>query len=176
MKLLILVARTLDRAGVPFALAGASALATYGVVRSTLAIDLLTTETRVLDPALWEGLGATGARADIRCGDADDPLAGVVRFELPGERPVDLVIGRSAWQREAIERAEPLLIEGLQVRVLRPADLVLLKLYAGAPHDLRDIELLLARVDRDAVAGEVERRLDALAVGARDLRRRLRAS
>jgi hypothetical protein len=46
-----------------------------------------------------------GIEVEIRRGDADDPLAGVVRLASPGNRPADLVVGRSAWQARTLERA-----------------------------------------------------------------------
>lgn len=84
MTLLALVSRTLDSRGVAHAVIGATALAVHGVSRATADIDLLATDPACLDPALWAEVAATGARSDIRRGDVDDPLAGVVR-KVPGE-------------------------------------------------------------------------------------------
>ena len=65
-------------------------------------IDLLTTDTRVLDAGTWRSLSAD---VDIRRGDLDDPLAGVVRAAVADDRPIDVVVGRHAWQTHAVERA-----------------------------------------------------------------------
>ena len=82
----------LDRTRVPFALIGAAALAIHGVSRSTLDIDLLVTDRRVLDPSHWTAL-PDRIGCDVRPGDSADPLAGVIRFRAPGERDVD-ILGR----------------------------------------------------------------------------------
>ena len=96
-----------------------------------------------------------------------------MRIEADGERDVDVVVGRSAWQSEAVDRAQPLLIAGIRLRVVTPADLVLFKLYAGGSQDRWDIEQLLAGSNRESLIQEVESRLAALPGNARQSRQRL---
>ncbi|HWI19776.1 MAG TPA: hypothetical protein VNT81_18615 [Vicinamibacterales bacterium] len=134
-------------AGVRCALIGAAALAARGVARSTFDIDLLTTDRRVLDARAWAALPSIAV--DIRRGDVDDPLAGVVRITLDADRPIDVVVGKHPWQARAVERAE--VIDGGMPIVLA-RDLVLLKLYAGGTQDLWDIRELLARADKTLAA------------------------
>jgi hypothetical protein len=148
------VCAVLDDHAVTYALIGAAALAARGVARSTFDIDLLTADRRVLETYTWRSLGDG---VDIRRGDLDDPLAGVVRVTLGADRPVDVVVGRHGWQSRVVERAEPL---GGRVPVALARDLVLLKLYAGGSQDLWDIGELLrhgppslpAEVDDDVAA------------------------
>jgi hypothetical protein len=135
----------LTAAGVRFALGGAVAMAAHGASRATSDIDLLTTDARVLVPRFWENLDAP---ADVRQGDFDDPLRGVVRISSSGERMVDVVVHLFEWQAEAIARAVPRGILGATVPLLSAADLVLMKLYAGGPQDLWDIEQLLTQARR----------------------------
>jgi hypothetical protein len=97
----------------------------------------------------------------------------VVRVQLPDERDVDLVVGRHLWQQEMLTRADPI-TTGAPLSVVRAADLVLLKLYAGGSQDCWDIEQLLALPAAPAVAEEVEVRLGALPERASALWRRLR--
>lgn len=149
----------LNHAGIAHALIGASALAARGVARSTYDIDLLTTDERVLEPRLWHSLSSDGLRIDIRRGDADDPLGGVVRVETANERPVDVILGKLAWQQRAVERAE-LVAGGPPVVLAR--DLVLLKLYAGGTQDLWDVRELLRQPGSAQLAGEVTADLAAL--------------
>ena len=138
---------------VPCALIGAAALAAHGVARSTYDIDLLTTDARVLGRGLWAALEREGATVDIRRGDAEDPLGGVIRVETTGDRPVDIILGKDGWQTRAVERADhgP---EGAPV--VRPRDLVLLKLYAGGTQDLWDVRELLQLPGRDRLVADVE--------------------
>ena len=125
------------------------------MARSTFDIDLLTTDRRVLDAGTWR---AFGADVDLRRGDADDPLAGVVRIAIADDRPIDVVVGRHAWQARAVERAEAL---GGRAPVALARDLVLLKLYSGGSQDLWDIGELL-RHSPASLVDEVDADLAAL--------------
>ncbi len=102
---------------------------------------------------------ASGIAVEVRRADADDPLAGVVRCSGRDERPVDVIVGRGAWQRRAVERASALPVAGRSIPVVLPRDLVLLKLYAGGPQDAWDVAQLVALDPRaswiDAVAGDL---------------------
>lgn len=160
------VMSALDARGIAHALIGAAALAAAGVARSTLDLDLLTVDPRVLDQAGWAALRDAGVEVEVRRGDSDDPLAGVVRLSMTGERPVDIILGRHAWQGRAVDRAQQL---PSGFRVVMPRDLVLLKLYAGGTQDLWDIRQLLMVLDSPQLAAEVEADLSDLPAEARDL-------
>lgn len=175
MSLLQRVATHLAAQEVPFAAIGAAAMAVYGVTRSTMDVDLLVTEPRCLGESTWRGFGTSGGEeVEIRRGDADDPLAGVVRIAARGERNVDVVVGKHRWQRDAIARAQVRSVAGCDLPVVAAADLVLLKLFAAGPQDAWDLEQLLAGADA-SVAEEVERHLGGLPQESRDLWRRLSA-
>jgi hypothetical protein len=167
------VSSQLGGRGVPHALIGAGALAVHGVSRSTFGLDLLVTDRAVLSPAFWAPLAARGDGVDVRAGDDDDPLAGVVRLSRAGSRAVDVVVGRSAWQAEAILRAGPCRLGAVPIPVAAPADLILLKLYAGGPQDAWDVEQLLALLDRPALVAAVEEQLSRLPTHAAALWRRI---
>ena len=164
MTLLDRVSEILDGEGISHAIIGAAALAAAGIARSTFDIDLLTADTRVLDEARWTGLRRSGVAVDIRTADAEDPLGGVARLEQDGERPVDVIVARHAWQSRIIERAAR--VAG-GPPVVRPADLVLLKLYAGGTQDLWDIRELLRLPGREALIALVEAELAALPASLR---------
>jgi hypothetical protein len=76
-----------------------------------------------------------------------------------GAAPVDLVVGRSAWQSGSLARAVRADLGGSAIPVLCPADLVLFKLYAGGAQGAWDVQQLLAVEDRGALIAEVECRL-----------------
>ncbi|MDE0830043.1 MAG: hypothetical protein OSB03_12665 [Vicinamibacterales bacterium] len=172
--LLDVVVDELDRRCVPFALIGAAALAVHGISRSTLDIDLLVTDRRVLDATFWAALAADIER-DSRPGDATDPLAGVIRFRAFEERDVDIVVGRGGWNIDVVTHAENARHHGRGLPTARMEDLILLKLYAGGSQDRWDIEQLLATSDKAAVIGAVERSLDRLPPDAQRLWRVLRS-
>lgn len=162
-SLLVRVVQTLDTAGIPHALIGAAALATHGISRSTLDQDLLTTDPRALDAATWTAIDEAGL--DIRRGDAADPLAGVVRVTMPGERDVDVIVGRDGWQHALLDEAETIETAEGRLRVVTPAGLALLKLYAGGTQDLWDIAQLRAAIG-PALDAEVDTRIGALPADA----------
>lgn len=161
----------LHRKRVPFALIGATALASHGLARATFDIDLITLARDVLSREFWNPLQG---EIDPRRGDFDDPLIGVVRINREGERQLDIVIPRGKYVRGVIERAEPAVLAGVTLPVARLADIVLLKLDAGGVQDRSDIERILANAP-PALISEIEDRLPELPADAAGLWARIRA-
>lgn len=153
---------------------GAGAMAVYGVSRSTRDLDILTISMDILQPDTWQPLQRAGVAVRIERGDAHDPLAGVVRLSAPPAHPIDVIVGKSPWQRGILGRSRVTAIEDVDVPVAPPAGLILLKLYAGGPQDAWDIAQLLAGPERAAVAAEVEATLEALPAECRRLWERIR--
>jgi hypothetical protein len=153
------------------ALIGAAALAAHGASRATLDIDVLTTDRRVLDRRLWEALAVP---VEVRSGDADDPLAGIARIRPPGERHIDVIVGRYAWQQRLVDEAQPGQLADVTVPIVDPCGLILLKLYAGGPQDAWDIAQLLAAGERDGVIQAVDRGVGELPGSAQELWARIR--
>jgi hypothetical protein len=151
----------LERRNVPYALIGGMAVAARGHTRFTADFDVLTTDRRVFEPGLWTELRDAGIPVDIRQGDLDDPLAGVVRI---GSKPheVDIVVGRSRWEGQIVQRAERLTIGNRPTPVALTGDLILLKLAAGGPIDQQDIMALLALGPRDDLIREVNDKISEL--------------
>ncbi|MBV8544848.1 MAG: hypothetical protein JO093_14770 [Acidobacteria bacterium] len=166
------VADLFDEQHIPFALIGAEALAVRGVPRSSYDVDLLTVDARVLSNELWEPI-RTLTNIEIRRGDLDDPLKGVVKIRPPKEKSIDVVVGRWKWQQRVIERAEPMPSEERMLPTVTTTDLILLKLDAGGPQDAWDVTSLLA-VAPEKVIAEVEERLADLKSDAKDLWQRIR--
>jgi hypothetical protein len=171
------VCRILDAIAAPYALIGGHAMAARGYPRFTVDIDLLTTDSRVLERETWSTLERAGAYLELRRGAPDDPLAGVVHILLADGTDVDIVVGRWKWESDLIARAETLTVaEGLRIRVPRTADLILLKLAAGGFMDLRDAAALIEVAGRDVVVPEVESRIDEVRPDVRAIWKELLAS
>jgi predicted nucleotidyltransferase len=162
------VCRILDGHGIRYAVIGAIAIAARGAPRSTFDFDLLTTDKRVLQASFWNELTASGVDVDVRRGDVDDPLAGVVRIGR-GIDLIDVVVGRWKWQEAIIDRAEFVEIEGIDVRLPLTSDLILLKLAAGGPLDQQDVIRLLDTGSRSHLVHEVEEHISDLDADARAL-------
>lgn len=156
------VVRLLTSLGVRFALIGGHAVSVRGYPRMTIDYDFLTTDARALKQETWRPLEAEGATVDVRVGDFDDPLAGVVHITLEDGTECDVIAGRWKWEQGVIDRAEPLDVGGLVIPVPRTSDLILLKLAAGGPHDLRDVSVLLDVDDRERLIREVSEQIESL--------------
>ena len=164
MTLLADVVAYCEQRNVRVALIGAAAMTVYGISRTTFDTDLLTVDRAVLKADFWSELADP---ADVRRGDFEDPLAGVVRIKRPGERTVDIVVGKYKFQQAVLSRATRVNVAGADVPVVTAADLVLLNLFAGGTKDLLDIEMLLHA--HPALRTEVEQHLPDLPEDAREL-------
>ena len=147
---------------VQHALIGGRALAVRGHPRFTFDVDFLTVDTAVLKDSFWAGVREEGTSVDIRKGDFDDPLRGVVRIALADGGMVDVVIAKYRWQSEVIKRAEPVDVGDATVPVPRASDLILLKLFAGGHPDLSDVRSLLDTPERNNTAAAVREHLAEL--------------
>lgn len=168
MTLLGRTVRRLADASSPTALIGGLALAVHGITRYTEDADLLSVDGRVLNDPFWEILRMEGVHVEVRRGDYDDPLRGVVRLTAEGERTVDVVVGRSVWHEEALSRRRVLHVAGEDLPVVDPADLVLLKLEAGGPQDLLDVRLLLRGPEGEGIRRALATRLEGLPASLRE--------
>jgi predicted nucleotidyltransferase len=175
MSLLQDVVKILEARGIPHALIGAAAMAVHGVSRATADVDLLTVDTAVLRRDLWKEVLQGGASLTLLKGDDEDPLAGNVRLSRAGERTVDVVVGRHAWQQEIIDSATKVMMGGFEIGVVTPAGLVLLKLDAGGPKDAWDVRSILDSAgDAVTLKAEVAGMIRRLSPEARRLWKRLR--
>ncbi|RIL05252.1 MAG: hypothetical protein DCC71_11015 [Proteobacteria bacterium] len=161
----------LEREQIAHAVIGAAAQAVRGVARSTLDLDLLVLDDRVLVPAMWSPLRSRGCHVEVRHGDEIDPLLGVVRISETAAASIDVIVARASWARGVLDRATPESIAGVSLPVATAADLVLLKLFAGGPQDAWDVDQLL---DVDpTLAEEVESRIGVLPARGQRLWKRI---
>lgn len=135
-----------------FALLGGLAVSTWGVMRATQDIDFLADsdpspiQNLALRNKLAKFIERQNSRADWRAGDYDDPIPLLLKIELPatlGSVGADILWAHKRWQREALQRAIDVELDGTKIPVLHPEDLILMKLDAGGPQDLLDVEQLL---------------------------------
>lgn len=140
------VVTALDRLGVPYALIGGLALAARGAVRATQDVDLIVAIPIREAPSLERSLRESGFKSRFHRGVADDPIAGVIRLAVPvagAEVKCDILFASLPWQTRTVTNATPVNLGNFVVRVAQPAELFLLKLYAGGPQDLLDAAQLL---------------------------------
>ena len=153
MHRLLVEAEVQIHTSVRFALLGGLAVSTWGVIRATQDIDFLADS----DPTPLHDLGLRDklkqfivqqhSHADWRVGDHDDPIPLLLRIELPltfGNVGADIIWAHKRWQRDALQRSIIVEVEGAEIPVLHPEDLILSKLEAGGLQDFLDVEQLLS--------------------------------
>lgn len=168
MSLLADVLEFLERHQIPTAVIGGVALAAHGVARATLDTDLFVVDARVLREGVWADWIGPEQREVLR-GDEDEAIAGSVRLTR-GEEVVDIVVGRPGW-RSVLDRRQMVQVGDRAIPIVDRADLILLKLLAGGPQDLIDVELLVA--SEPSVRREVEARLATVPPAVTESWRRL---
>ena len=167
---------TLSKHELRCAVIGATAMAAHGVARATMDVDLLLIGRGALDSPAWDHLRQSGVSVEIRRGDADDPLEGVVRLRRADALPIDVIVGSAPWQQRVIERAAHVDLFGARAPVATARDLILLKLFAGSPQDRWDVARLLATSPDPELRRNVETDLDALPGKCRKLWRSIAAA
>lgn len=135
-----------------FAVIGGLAVSAWGKVRATQDIDILADSdpSPIRDHAVRARLqqfwDAQGCRGEWRVGLADDPIALLLHLGLP--RPIgltaDVLWAQKPWQQEALKRVRTVKVFRTDIVILHPEDLILLKLEAGGPQDVLDVESILA--------------------------------
>lgn len=154
----------LKRLEIPFVLAGAHAVAAWGVVRSTRDIDLIAKAGGESAGKLAAGLRKAGFKAILEKGDEQDPVLGVIHVESPGpeaSEPVDIILGIRRMPMRLFIRSSALDFYGLKIPVISPEDLIVLKCLAGGPIDMEDAGSILAimkgRLDKKYLESELKR-------------------
>ncbi|MGH7773566.1 MAG: DUF6036 family nucleotidyltransferase [Candidatus Binatia bacterium] len=160
---------------IPFALIGGLALSAWGVVRATQDIDFLadSNPSPLRNLAFREGLEKflreRGCMVEWRVGEPDDPIPLLLRLELP--RPTlapaaDILWAHKRWLQEALIRKIAIRISHLEVFVLHPEDLILMKIEAGGPQDLLDVQALLSNPVPELDLKRLKRKAAQLRLGA----------
>ena len=80
----------------------------------------------------------------IGVGDDPIPLLTHLAFPVSKHLTVDILWAHKQWQRNALKRTVSIWAARTALPVIHPEDLILLKLEAGGPQDLLDVEGVLA--------------------------------
>jgi hypothetical protein len=139
----------LEGLDVPYAVMGGMAVRVFGIPRATYDLDFTADLDAQQLAALLDGLEERGFLIPTiyRRGNVDR-IAGMpilkARMHLPeGGFDVDFFLVESDFQKVLISRRRRVTTEARQLWVVSPEDLVLLKLAAGRPRDLGDVETIL---------------------------------
>ncbi|MBC7855244.1 MAG: hypothetical protein IAF94_17580 [Pirellulaceae bacterium] len=134
----------LDAERIPYALVGGLAVSLRGQPRMTADVDMVMLADVPRSLALVQGLEGTSFRPLF------DGVAEVVQkaFILPLQHRathvrLDLALGLSGFERQAVARAERLSLAGASIAVVTAEDLLMMKVLAGRPQDEQDIQGLM---------------------------------
>ena len=142
---LMAFAQALPEPAPDYCLIGALALGVWGTIRATQDIDFLILLEDDRRDAVVASLSAAGFQIDATWADLNpNAKDSFVRFGF-GPHPVDLMLARDAYHREALARRRPVAIEGLTMHVASAEDLILLKLRAGRDQDYVDVTAIAVR-------------------------------
>ena len=162
---LLPILKVLHETGIPFALAGGYAVAAWGVVRATRDIDFLAAMAPGKIPELIMKFKKAGFKGKYRPGGEDDPVKGVIgleRAKAEAAEPVEIILGIKKMPAAIFERVQQVQFFGLDVPVISPEDLIVLKCLAGGPVDLEDARSILAvmkgRLDMAYLEDELKKR------------------
>lgn len=158
--LMVDVAEILSARGIPYAVIGAMAAAVHGVVRASLDADAVISAHLSAGRELQREFTEKGYGAQLRIGDADDPIPALLEVTDPFANRVDLLIGLRGMDPAAMERASQVTLSGFSLKVIGREDFVAMKAHAGGPVDLADARAVI-EVDPAGLDSELVRRIAA---------------
>lgn len=149
-NLLMQVATLLRDAGIDYATVGAIAASFHGVVRTSMDADAVLRITIQELGVLQKKFDAAGLKTELRRGDYEDPIAGMLLVSDGFGNRVDLIAGLRGLESAAYSRAINVPFIGGTLRVIGREDFIAMKCFAGGPVDLMDARRAVA-VNRDTL-------------------------
>jgi len=139
-----------------YSLIGALAVSAHARPRATKDIDFLVSADREFFFKLFpEILKKKGYSLKVYRGEIDDPVNGLIRIydKADNTELADIIPVFWNWQDEIVEASEKIKLFGVSIPVARIEDLIVLKLKAGAPQDILDVEELIK-------VGKISKKMD----------------
>ena len=170
--LLLKVIKLLDKFKIPYAIVGAFAASFYGQVRASLDADAVISvegQEERLD-RLSAVLKKDGLRVELRRGDADDPVRGVVNIQDKFQNRVDLLTGIRGMKADVFDRLVTASFMDTKIKIVSAEDFIAMKIFAGGPKDIEDVIGVLTVLDHNKVNIPLVRHL-ALSYGKKELLR-----
>lgn len=168
--LMVDVAEVLAARGIAYAVIGAMAAAVHGVVRASLDADAVVSARLAVGRELQREFAGKGYGAELRVGDAEDPIPALLSVTDEFGNRVDLLIGLRGMDPAAMERSSEITLSGFPLKIIGREDFIALKVYAGGPQDLADARAVMAT---DPTSLDLDRVRRAAAGFGRDAARRL---
>lgn len=138
--LLLDVVALLNEQGIEYGVVGALAASVYGTVRATIDADALVSLSRSKLADLEKILRKAGLMAELRWGDADDPIPALLAISDQFGNRVDLLGGLRGLDPDAFERTIAVPFSGTTLRIIGREDFIAMKCFAGGALDIADAQ------------------------------------
>lgn len=146
-----------------FTLTGGLAVSAWSPPRATMDIDFLVLVESTNLNHLVNALSSAGLSAELRRGGYDDPVPCLIRADS-----LDIIVATKKYEAEAIEQSVIVDVLGREIPVVSPEYLIILKLKAGGPRDILDVqEILAANLVERALLAELMARYGVVNPGTR---------
>ncbi|MGE0466684.1 MAG: hypothetical protein AB7P44_09595 [Steroidobacteraceae bacterium] len=148
LLLLLDVVAFLDKQGIEYGVVGALAASIYGTVRATTDADAVVSASLSKLTGLQKIFRKTGLVAELRRGDADDPIPVLLAVNDHFGNRVDLLGGLRGLDPDAFERTISVPFSGTTLRIIGREDFIAMKCFAGGPLDIADAQEAIRAADR----------------------------
>jgi predicted nucleotidyltransferase len=171
-------AELFEQMGIRYVVMGGLAVRVHGIPRPTHDVDFTLAISRERLPELYARVRALGFTVPQEYeGGWVDQVAGMplVKFRLYLHRrgvDIDAFLAETPFQEQILSRRQRVALDNLEVWLVSPEDLILLKLLAGRPRDIADIGDILFTQGR---LDEAYLRRNAKSLGVLDALERLLA-
>jgi hypothetical protein len=138
--LLLDVVQILQQENIGYAVIGAFALSAHGVVRGSTDVDALLCATPGRLAKLRTLFDRAGFRAELRRGDADDPIPAMLVLHDGYNNHVDLLGGLRGMDPAVFSRTVTVPFMDVDLRIVGREDFIAMKCFAGGPQDILDAQ------------------------------------
>jgi hypothetical protein len=88
-------------------------------------------------------ISSDGYDVELKMGDIDDPVLGVVTVKDKHRNRADLLLGVRGMDAAAQSRSITAILRDASISFIGPEDLIAMKVFAGGPKDLEDAKGIL---------------------------------
>ena len=165
------LARSLDEEGIEYLVMGGQAVLVHGEPRLTRDVDITLGVTpdnlnRILKIA--ENLGLKVLVSDPEKFINETWV--LPAQDLESGIRVDFIFSASEFEKQALQRAQSIDIEGTPVRFASAEDLIIQKIFSGRPRDIEDVRGILIKkihqLDINYIQGTLKKFDEALSTGS----------
>ena len=170
--LLLKVIKFLDNLKVPYVVVGAFAASFYGQIRASLDADAVISvkgQEKKLEQ-LVVILKKDGFKVEVRHGDAQDPVHGVVNIKDKFQNRVDLLTGIRGMKADVFDRLVTASFMDTKIKIISAEDFIAMKIFAGGTKDIEDVIGVLTVLNQNKVNIPLVRHL-TLQYGKKELLR-----